>query len=200
MAKPKVVAARVDLRTAYLTIPWERLFEYTQVRADIVIEARIDGADTLVAVPMKKPETMPLLEIDRTLIACKEDPRKQIRQYRRATVLARFPAFVRRAIWSLLLNSSGYKRARYFGTFGVTSVGNWGVESLRPLAPWTTLIHYGTIAKDGSIAMRMTYDHRVLDGSGPSIALNEMEQMLATEIVAELHALLEAEQGHAQAA
>ncbi len=106
-------------------------------------------------------------------------------------MLARFPAFVRRRVWWWLLNASGRTRSRYFGTFGVTTVGNWGVESLRPIAPWTLLLHYGVIDSQGRITMRLTYDHRVLDGSGPATALVEMERILQTEIVAELDALRE---------
>jgi hypothetical protein len=70
-------------------------------------------------------------------------------------------------------------------------VGNWGVDSLRPIAPWTTLLHYGAIDPQGQITMRLTYDHRVLDGSGPSTALLELEQVLQTDILAELKSLRE---------
>ncbi len=86
-----------------------------------------------------------------------------------------------------------HARSHYFGTFGVTTVGAWGVDSLRPVAPWTLLLHYGAIDPRGAVTMRLTYDHRVLDGSGPATALVEMERILQTEIVAELEALRERE-------
>ena len=75
------------------------------------------------------------------------------------------------------------------GTFGVTAVGKWNVESLRPIAPWTSLLHYGVIDSQGNMTVRLTYDHRVLDGTGPARALHEMEQFLKTDIVAELQGL-----------
>jgi pyruvate/2-oxoglutarate dehydrogenase complex dihydrolipoamide acyltransferase (E2) component len=68
-------------------------------------------------------------------------------------------------------------------------VGKWGVESLRPIAPWISLLHYGMIDADGNLTVRLTFDHRVLDGSGPSTALVEMERFLKTDIVGELKAL-----------
>jgi hypothetical protein len=107
---------------------------------------------------------------------------------RLALRVARLPRFARRTLWWYALNVSATARACYFGTFGVTSVGNWGVDSLRPIAPWTSLLHYGAIDPDGRIMMRLTYDHRVLDGSGPSLALVELERVLQTDMVAELKA------------
>jgi len=41
-------------------------------------------------------------------------------------------------VWWCLLNMSGRIRSWYFGTYGVTSVGNWGIESVRPIAPVET--------------------------------------------------------------
>jgi hypothetical protein len=184
-----VVAARPDLRRAYLTFPWERLYEYQRTTADVVVEAKFAGGDVLVTMRLPRPETCPLLEIDRHLRVYKERPVENIRRFRKALLLARFPAWVRRCVWWYVLNGSGRKRARYFATFGVSSVANWGVESLRPIAPWITLLHYGAIDAHGKVAVRLTYDHRVLDGSGPSKALLELEQCLQTDLVAELTAL-----------
>jgi hypothetical protein len=185
----KVVASRPDLRRAFLTFPSERIYEYAATTADVAVECR-DGEETaLVWAALARLESSPLLDIDRRLAACKNNPETRGRRYRRGLILARFPRFVRRAVWWFLLNVSGRKRARYFGTFGVTSVGNWGVESLRPVAPCITLLHYGVVDPSGHIVMRLTYDHRILDGWGPSTALVEMERVLKTEILAELNAL-----------
>ena len=117
---------------AFLTFPTERLYEYADVRADVVLECRLGEENVLVFAGLNHPESCPLSEIDRRLAACKQDPVGQVRRFRRALGLARLPRLVRRAVWWFLLNVSGRKRGRYFGTFGVTSVGNWGVESLRP--------------------------------------------------------------------
>ena len=115
--------------------------------------------------------------------------RSRLRCYRRARWLARAPRFVRRWVWWYLLNVSGRKRARYFATFCVSSVGNLGVDSLTPLTPLTTLLHYGTIEPNGAVTMRLTFDHRVIDGAVAARALVDMEQVLKSEVSAELTAL-----------
>ena len=188
-AYAKVVARTPELRRVVLTAPWERMFEYRAPTADIVIEARVGDENILCNVPLNDPDTRPLPDIDLFLAWCKESPVERLRRFRRALNLARLPRFVIRCFWWYLLNVSGTKRARYFSTFGVTTVSNWGVESLRPLAPWTSLLHYGMIAADGTVAVRLTYDHRVMDGSGPSKALVDLQDVLHTDITAELRAL-----------
>ncbi len=188
-AYAKVVASRPELRRAFLTFPWERLFEYTQTTADIAVQAPVERENSVVFVPLKQPESMSLAEIDRRLAWCKEKPIERMQRYRRAVRVSCLPRFVRRWIWWYHLNVSGKKRSRYVGTFGVSSMANWGVDSLRPISPCTTLLHYGAIDTQGDVTIRLTFDHRVLDGMEPSLALAEMEQVLNTDIVAELEAL-----------
>jgi hypothetical protein len=190
----KMVATRPDMRRACLTVPWLRMFEYHATSADVTIEVQHEGENCLAFVPIQSPESMPLLEFDRILAAARAKPMELI-SFQDALFLARFPRWLRRfALW-FILNVSGRLRSRYFSTFGVTSVGNWGVESVKPIAPAISILHYGAIDAEGKISIRMTYDHRVLDGSGPSTALNEMEKFLLTDLLAEIKALPSAADG-----
>jgi hypothetical protein len=185
----KVVASRPELRRAYLTFPWARIFEYRCAAADVTVEARIGDENVLVFVPIRQPENWRLLEMDEYIAECKADPIARIAPYRRALILAAWPKFIRRIGMWLALNASAWLRFYYFGNFGVTSVGNWGIESIRPIAPTISIIHYGAISPDGIVSVRLTYDHRVMDGSGPSAALVELENVLRTDIVDELRSL-----------
>lgn len=183
----KVVASRPDLRRIVLYFPWERMYEYSSAAADITVEVRLEDGNALVFVPIRHPEECPLVEIDRTIAAVQEKPLETVMSFQHGLFLAQFcPRFLRRWVWWGLLNLSGRIRSWYIGTYGVTSVGNWGVESVRPIAPTISILHYGAIDPQGNVSIRMTYDHRVLDGSGPSMALNEMEKFLQTDILAEL--------------
>jgi hypothetical protein len=184
----KVVATRPEMRRVCLTFPWIRMFEYDVTAGHVTMEVKIDGEDALAFIPVMGPESCPLLAIDRQLEVSRENPRA-LKPMAHGLFTARFPRPIRRLAYWFVLNFSGRLRAVYFGTFGVTTVGNWGVESVRPIAPAISILHYGAIAADGTVSIRMTYDHRVLDGIGPSRALNEMEAFLHTEILAELEAL-----------
>lgn len=192
-AYAKVVAGHPELRRAYLSFPRERMFEYEVTSADIAVEMLVEGENAVVGVPVNRPETKPLVDIDRLVSCCRAKPLEYLGRYRRARSLTRWPRWLRRLLWWYALNVSGRRRARYFGTFGVTTVGNWGVDSLRPLAPCISLLHYGAIDSQGNVTMRLTFDHRVMDGSAPAKALVEMEQFLRTEVLTEIQSLRAAE-------
>jgi pyruvate/2-oxoglutarate dehydrogenase complex dihydrolipoamide acyltransferase (E2) component len=53
----------------------------------------------------------------------------------------------------------------------------------------TTTLNYGQFEPDGTLDVRLTYDHRVLDGSTVARALVALEAVLHGEILAELKCL-----------
>ena len=62
----------------------------------------------------------------------------------------------------------------------------FAATSLHTLSPLTTTITFGVIEPDGSVLVRLFYDHRVLDGVQPSEALRELEEALNGGILHEL--------------
>ena len=96
---------------------------------------------------------------------------------------------MRRLAWWVGLNVSGRKRAHYFGTFGVSVYAGLGAASLHPLSPLTTTLNYGVIAADGTVDVRLIYDHRVLDGATVARALQDLERALTGEVLTELRYL-----------
>ena len=72
------------------------------------------------------------------------------------------------------------------GTFGLSVYSSHGAESLHPLSPLTTTLNYGVIREDGTVPVRIVYDHRVMDGATVARALALLEQTLNQDIRAEL--------------
>jgi hypothetical protein len=83
----------------------------------------------------------------------------------------------------------GRQRANYFGTFQLSVYSGLGAESLNPLTPLTTLLNYGPIGKDGSVNVRIHYDHRVMDGANVARALERFENILNGAVADELKRL-----------
>jgi hypothetical protein len=135
---------------------------------------------------MKSPHLQSLESLDRLINEGRSNPQERAERFRRACRLTALPRFVRRALWWSFLNVSGRKRSRYFGTFGVSSVSNWGVDSLRPIAPCTTVLHYGTLEPNGDVAIRVTFDHRVMDGGELARAIVDLERVLRKDMLIEL--------------
>jgi hypothetical protein len=78
------------------------------------------------------------------------------------------------------------KRAKRFGTFGLTSYGALGAESLHPISPLTTTLTFGPIDESGDVVVKLIYDHRVLDGAYVARRLRDLEASLQGPILDEL--------------
>lgn len=177
-----VAARRPELRRAYIGFPWPHLYEHPVSIASIAVERRIGDEDAVLFAQVRGPERHAPEQLDSFLKDCKERPVELIGAFRRALTISRLPRVLRRSIWWLGLNSSGYKRARNLGTFGVSVYSGLGAEGLHPLSPLTTTLNYGVIGEDGSVAVRVIYDHRVMDGATVARALEDLEGVLTHEL------------------
>ena len=97
----------------------------------------------------------------------------------------RLPLPLRRLFWLVGLNF-GRQRANYFGSFGVTSVAAYGGGELHALSPGPFMLSYGMVGPDQTIDVVIRWDHRVTDAALIARALTRLEQVLNTEIAAEL--------------
>lgn len=181
-----VAAAFPELRRAYMKVPWARLYEHPVNIASVAIEREYQGEPAVFFGHIRSPELQSLQQLDEHLRRFKEDPIESIGLFRRALTMSRLPQPLRRFVWWFGLNSSGFKRARRMGTFGVSVYSSLGAESLHPLSPLTTALNYGVIRTDGAVDVRVIYDHRVMDGATVARALAMLDRVLNNEIAAEL--------------
>lgn len=177
-----------ELRRAYVKFPRPHLVEYPSPVAAITVERDMGGERMVLIGRVRYPGEFPLPDLTARLREYSEAPVGEVKDFRRELRMARWPGPVRRlALW-LGLNS-GRRRARHFGTFGVSVYSALGAESLHPLAPFTTLLNYGVIGPDGGVDVRLVYDHRVLDGATVARALAHLEEVLTGPILWELEGL-----------
>ncbi len=181
-----VAAERPELRRAYLGFPRPHLYEHPSSVASIAFGRKLDGEEVVLFAQVRRPEELTVDQLDRFLHDCKELPVQLIGTYKRALRISRLPRPIRRFLWWLALNSSGYNRARNLGTFGVSVYSSLGAEALHPLSPLTTTLNYGVIGEDGTVDVRLIYDHRVLDGATVARALGRLEAVLNEDIRREL--------------
>jgi hypothetical protein len=184
-----VSAAWPELRRAYLSFPRPHLYEHPVTVATVAVERRFGDEDAVFFAHVKSPEAKGLAELDATLRSLKEQPIESVAAFRRILLVSRLPRPVRRLLWWIGLNCWGRKRAHFFGTFGLSVYSGLGAASLHPLSPSTTALNYGVIEPDGTVDVRIIYDHRVLDGSTVARVLEDLERALKCEILAELRYL-----------
>ncbi|HVK19252.1 MAG TPA: hypothetical protein VM533_20125 [Fimbriiglobus sp.] len=184
-----VVAARTPtLRQAYLRFPWPHLFEADESVASVAVARQYEGEPAVFFGHFRAPERKPLSHLTGQVREWKTRPVEEVRSFARLIRYSRYPRPVRRLVWWLAMNLSGRHRAKTFGTFGLSTVGSAGAGLLNVIAPTATTLGYGPLAEDGTLDVRLTFDHRVLDGLTAAAALADLEGVLRGEMVRELTA------------
>lgn len=177
-----------DLRRAYVKFPRPQLYEFPVSVASVAHEREHEGERVVLLSTIKGPEHHSITELEASIQAARSRPVMEIKEFRRALKMARAPGPVRWLLMWLGLNIAR-QRARYFGTFQLSVYSGLGAESLNPLTPLSTLLNYGPIGDDGSVNVRIHYDHRVMDGANVARALVRFEEILNSLVASEVKAL-----------
>jgi hypothetical protein len=177
-----------ELRRAYVKLPWPQLYEYPVSVASIAHEREHEGERAVLLSHIKGPERYSISELEASIHTARSRPVLEIKDFRRALKFARVPRPIRRLLMWLGLNIAR-QRANYFGTFQLSVYSGLGAESLNPLTPLTTLLNYGPIGEDGSVTVRIHYDHRVMDGANVARALERFEKILNDAVADEVKQL-----------
>ena len=176
------------IRQSYLSFPWARLHQHGCSVGHVAIARRIGAEDVVLGLQIRHPERKPLADLDNLIRRARTEPVERFAQFRRAVRLAWFPTPIRRLVMWGMLHTKGDWCAELFGTFGLTSVGALGATSLTVISPLTSTLAYGAFEADGSVLVRLFYDHRVMDGVQPAAVLADLERVLLGPIAAELRA------------
>ncbi|MGZ5872464.1 MAG: acyltransferase [Bradyrhizobium sp.] len=173
------------LRTLYVKWPWPHFFELPRSVAMVAIARVEDGQDCILPEKVPSADERSLSEIDAQIRRAKNAPLMEIPSFRKIMMATRLPLPLRRLSWLVGLNV-GRMYANNFGSFGVTSVAAYGSGELQALSPGPFIVSYGVVRPDHSIDVIIRWDHRVTDAAFIARTLTRLEQVLNTEISAEL--------------
>lgn len=175
-----------ELRCAYLKFPWPRIYEHPHNVVALNVERRLPTENVVLFCLIRSPENRSLKELDARVRRHKEGPVEDLRAYRRSLALGRMPWPARRWFWWAALNASGRRRCHNFGTFSLSSIASQGAGLLHTIPILTSTLHYGLFDERGRLDVRITWDHRVMDGAVIARVLADLESVLNREIVREL--------------
>lgn len=190
-ARAYAMAARrhAALRRNWIRFPWPRIYEHPVSAAVVLVEREWEGDDIVLGAKVHEPERMGLADIDRYIRRYQTAPVGSISSFRQLLRIGRYPALLRRFVFWTALHWSGYRRCRRFGTFLISSLGQFGCDQTVVRMPLTGYLTFGPIGKDGKVMVGLTFDHRVMDARTAARSLEDMERFLNTALVAELRAL-----------
>ena len=173
------------LRTLYVKWPRPHFYELPRSVGMIAIARVEDGQNCVLPQKISAPEQLSLVEVEARIQHAKDAPIEQVPAFRKILRATRLPLPLRRPMWLIGLNF-GRQRANWFGSFAVTSVAAFGSGELHALSPGPYVLSYGVVAQDGSVDIVIRWDHRITDAALIAKTLTRLEQVLNTEIAAEL--------------
>jgi hypothetical protein len=173
------------LRTLYGKWPWPHFFELPRSIAMVAIARIEDGQHCILPEKVPAADTSPLIEIDAQIRRAKNAPIEEIPAFRKILIATRLPLPLRRLGWMVGLNLPRL-HANSFGSFAVTSVAAYGSGELHALSPGPFILSYGVVEPDQAINVVIRWDHRITDAALIAGTLIRLEQVLNTEIAAEL--------------
>jgi len=175
------------LRTVYAKWPWPTLYELPDSVASVAIARRENGEECVMPQRIAAPEAMTLAAVDTEIRRAKTAPVADVAMFRKVMRVTRLPLLLRRLFWAVGLNF-GRQRGNWFGSFAVSSVAAYGGGELHPVTPGPFIVSYGVVEPDQTIHVVIRWDHRVTDAAPIARVLSRLEQVLNTEIAAELRA------------
>lgn len=176
------------LRTLYVKLPWPHFFELPRSVGMVAIARVEDGQDCILPEKVPAPDERTLGDIDAQIRRARDLPLMEVPAFRKILMATRLPLPLRRLSWLVGLNV-GRIYANNFGSFGVTSVAAYGPGELHALSPGPFLLSYGVVRPDCSIDVIIRWDHRITDAAFIARTLTRLEQVLNTEISAELRGI-----------
>ncbi len=184
-----VAAQRSELRRAYLSFPWPHFYETEGSLASIAVERELEGEPAVLFGQLNRPDIQPLDQLQEALVRWRNTPVEDVRDFRKLLRFMRVPQPFRKLGWWYASKVSGRHRVRHFGTFGISTTASAGATCKNLIAPVPFTLNYGLLADDGSLEVRLHFDHRVIDGMPAARVLNELETVLQTTILDELRAM-----------
>jgi hypothetical protein len=182
----RVAEHRPELRRTYMPWPWSHFYETEESVASIAIERDYQGESCVFFGQFRSPNLQSVAKLQEAVAEWRNLSVEEVRDFRRSLKIMRVPRPFRDLAWWYATKVAGRHHTRQFGTFGISTTASAGATCQNLIAPVTTTLNYGLFHEDGSIEVRLHFDHRVYDGMPAARTLAEMEEVLRTEILAEL--------------
>ena len=162
----------------------QRLATSSESVASLAINRGDGDDDRLFFARLARPEATPLPLLQQSVDWFVTQPIEEA--FKRQLELEGVPGWLRRTILRWNMRSASPKRVTRIGTFSLSTLAGFSATNRFHPTICTTSLSYGPLDGDGRCLVTVIADHRVLDGAAVAKALARLEEVLTTEIVAEL--------------
>lgn len=176
-----------DTRTAML--PFGRTVVFNNIVAGFTVERMIGEQPTLFFGAIEEPDTKSIAKISEELRSHAESELDKNFHMDLQHKFTRLPWFLRRLILWIGLRSPEMRLKCMGATFGLSSLGKFGLKAIIPPCVSTSTFGIGAIEKrpvvrDGRIEIRkmmtltLNFDHRIIDGAPAARFLCDIKKLL----------------------
>lgn len=179
--------AHPDTRTAML--PFGKTVVFNDIVAGFTVERFIGAQPTLFFGAIEEPDTKSIAEISEELRTHAESDVDKIWHLNMQNKFTKMPWFLRRIILWVGMRYPKLRLQCLGATFGLSSLGKFGIKAIIPPCVSTSTFGVGAIEKrpvvrDGQIEVRkmmtltLNFDHRIIDGAPAARFLNDVQKLL----------------------
>lgn len=176
-----------DTRTAVL--PWGKTVTFNEIVAGFTVERFVGTQPALFFGAIQQADTKSVEEIALELREHAEKDFADVWQLRVQDKFTHLPRFIRNVILWVGLRFPAIRLACMNATFGVSSLGKFGVKILVPPCVTTSTFGVGAVEQrpvvvDGTIQIRrmmtltLNFDHRLIDGAPAARFLSDIKSLL----------------------
>jgi pyruvate/2-oxoglutarate dehydrogenase complex dihydrolipoamide acyltransferase (E2) component len=174
------------LRQCYMRWPWPHVFQSDESVIMVAVQRKFRDEDWLFFGRFRSPHTNSLSTIENRMNKYRNGPVEKVFQVQLNQ--GALPWLVNWAMAGFAYYIDAERRARHFGTIGLTTVGSRGSTIDTPPVINAATFSYGPIDAEGCCRLTVSYDHRLLDGAPIAEMLADMESTLRGPVCAELAA------------
>jgi pyruvate/2-oxoglutarate dehydrogenase complex dihydrolipoamide acyltransferase (E2) component len=192
------IAQRSHPETRSALLPWGQTMIMNRIVAGFTVEKMVNDEPAVYLGVIKNPDTKPLIEISRELQEYGERSIADVPQLALEERFNHMPWLLRRLILLIGL-AVPWIRFRYMpATFGLTSIGKYGVRALIPPCVGASTFGVGNVeqkavVRDGQIeicpmmTLILNFDHRLIDGAPASRFLSDIQKLMEGQLADYLH-------------
>jgi len=187
--KAIAIAQRFHPQSRTALYPWGKQVTFNDIVAGFTVERFVGSQPAVFFGAIDQADTKSIEEITAELKAYGEDDFEKVMHLDVQNRFNNMPWLFRRLILWVGLRYPSI-RLRYMGaTFGISSLGKFGIKSLIPPCVSTSTFGIGSVeprpvVKDGKIEVRpmmtisLNFDHRVIDGAPAARFLQDIIQLM----------------------
>ncbi len=187
--KAIAIAQRHHPATRTALLPWGRVVTFNEIVAGFTVERHVDCGPAVFLGTIHQPDTKSIEEIASELQDYGQKTIEEVPQLAIENRFAGMPWLFRKLILWLGTRIPSVRLRYLSATFGLSSLGKYGIKWLVPPSVCTSIFGVGSVddravVRNGNVEIRpmlsLTYnfDHRLIDGAPAARFLDEIKNLM----------------------